>query len=191
MNKPIAFCLLAFLLLFMPPVRSTRAQSRDHLTPKEVELVQDTQVLDKRIEVFIRAIQRRLLVMNGVSASDAKQLKKEDEFWGDLPKGTRADLLSDIDRILDEAITNIDDASTHDEKNPLVGKAVRRLAAEAGQLREQLSPLREQAKSEEELASLEHLLQNGQTIIEATVKLPPETVDPKSKKKPDKPKEKN
>lgn len=188
--KTIYHYLLASLVLSAAVATPTVAQSRDHLTPKEVELVQDTQLLDKRIEVFVRAIERRLLVMNGTEASNDKQLKKEAEIWGDLPKGTRADLLSDIDRILEEAITNIDDASTHDAKNPLVAKAVRRLAAEATQLREQLSPLREKAKSGEELASLERLLENGQTIIEATSKLPPPTAEPKGKKKADK-KEKN
>lgn len=191
MMKKIFYYLLASLGLLVAIATPSLAQSRDHLTPKEVELVQDTQLLDKRIEVFIRAIERRLMVMNRAEGANIKQLKKEAEIWGDLPKGTRADLLGDISGILDEAITNIDDASTHDEKNPLVAKAVRRLAAEATQLRDQLSPLKEQAKSEEELASLEHLLENGQTIIDATGKLPPPTVEPKGKKKADKPKEKN
>lgn len=189
MKKTIRYSLLASLVFF--PALAAHAQSRDHLTPKEVELIQDTQILDKRIEVFIRAIERRLMVMNGTVASNTKQVAKEAEIWGDLPKGTRADLLDDIAKILDEAITNIDDASTHDEKNPLLAKAVRRLGAEAAVLRDQLSPLKDQAKTEEELASLEHLLENGQSIIDASTKLPPPTPEQKGKKKPDKPKEKN
>ena len=189
MKRIILDYLLASLVLCSALVTPALAQSRDHLTPQEVDLVRDTQLLDKRIDVFIRAIERRLIVMNGTEGSNAKQLKKEAEFWGDLPKGTRADLLGDIDRILEEAITNIDDVSTHDEKNPLVAKAVRRLATEATQLRDQLLPLREQSKSEAELGSLEHLLENGQSIIEATSKLAPATGAAKGKKKPDKPKE--
>jgi hypothetical protein len=188
MNNKIRHCLIIFLVLFLAAASSALAQSRDHLTPKEVELIQEAQLLDQRIEVFIRAIERRLLVINGSETANARQLKKESDAWGELPKGTRADLLGDIGGILDEAITNIDDASTHDEKNPLVAKAVRRLAAEATQLKNQLLPLKEQAKSEEELASLEHLLENGQTIIDATTKLPPPAAEQKGKKKP---KEKN
>jgi hypothetical protein len=191
MKNTIRYSLLASVLLFLAPIVPAHSQSRDHLTSKEVELVQDTQLLDKRIDVFIRAIERRLLVMNGTESSNAKQLKKEEELWGDLPRGTRADLLDDIAKILDEAITNIDDASTHEEKNPLLGKAVRRLGAEAALLRDQLSPLKEQVKSEGELASIEHVLENGQSIIDATTKLPPPTPEQKGKKKPDKPKEKN
>lgn len=191
MKKTIRYSLLAFVLLFSAVAVPAHSQSRDHLTPKEVELVQDTQLLDKRIDVFIRAIERRLLVINGTESSNAKQLKKEEELWGDLPKGTRADLLADIAKILDEAITNIDDASTHDEKNPLLAKALRRLGTEATVLRDQLSPLKERVKSEEELASIEHVIENGQSIIDATTKLPPPTPEQKGKKKPDKSKEKN
>ena len=98
-------------------------------------------------------------------------------------RNARRSAPGDIGGIPDEAITNIDDASTHDEKNPLVAKAVRRLAAEATQLKNQLLPLKEQAKSEEELASLEHLLENGQTIIDATTKLPPPAAEQKGKRK--------
>jgi len=177
---PFLFAALLLLTLLAAPAF---AQSRDHLTPKEVELVQDSQLLDQRIDVFVKAIERRLMVMNGTQAANTKQSKKEAELWGELPKGSRAELLSDIDRILDEAITNIDDVSTKDEKNPLLAKAVRRLAAEATQLKTQLSPLREQAKSEEELASLEHLLESGQSIIDATSKLAPTLPETKGKKK--------
>ena len=66
------------LLLIVPcidPVRAS-AQKRDHLTPQEVDLVKANQVLDKRIEVFIKAAERRLIVINGTAATNAKQLKK-------------------------------------------------------------------------------------------------------------------
>ena len=189
--KSIRLCLFAFLFLLVFSAAVASAQSRDHLTPKEVELVQDTQFLDQRIEVFIRAIERRLMVMNGTEASNAKQLKKEAEIWGDLPKGSRAQLLSDIDHILEEAITNIDDVSTKDEKSPLLAKSVRKLAAEAMQLKTQLLPLRDQTKSEDELASLEHVLENGQSIIDATSKLTPMLPTTKEKKKSEKPKSDN
>src|SRR6185503_6131623 len=83
---------------------------RDHLTPQEVDLVKEAQILDKRVDVFIRAAERRLMVINGSAgaAANAKQLKKDSERWGELPTGSRAELVSDIARILDEAITNID-----------------------------------------------------------------------------------
>src|ERR1051325_2927030 len=110
---------------------SAQAQSRDHLTQQEVDLVKEAQILDKRIDVFIRAAERRVLVLNGsgTAAANAKQLKKESERWGELPTGSRPELISDIARIVDAAIDNIDNVALQDERNPLIGKSLRKLAA--------------------------------------------------------------
>ena len=56
------------------------------MTPQEVDLVKEAQELDKRIDVFVKAADRRLLVLNGVDAASAKQLKKDAELWGELPR---------------------------------------------------------------------------------------------------------
>ena len=99
---------------------SVSAQTRDHLTDQETELVRFHQELDKRTEVFIKAIDRRFAIINGTAQPAAKKSVKDEPEWGDVPKGTRAELLGDIAGILDEAITNIDDVSRRDEKNPQV-----------------------------------------------------------------------
>src|ERR1051325_2388076 len=126
-TRPLLLLLLFGLLSFASPAT---AQTRDHLTPQEVDLVKEAQVLDKRIDIFIKAANRRLLVLNGGAATPAntKQAKKDAELWGELPTGSRAELVSDIARILDEAITNIDDVSSRDERNPLIPKSLRKLA---------------------------------------------------------------
>jgi hypothetical protein len=90
------------------------AQQRDHLTEQEVDLVKEAQALDKRVDVFIKAAERRMMVINNSAGANAKQLKKDSERWGELPTGSRAELVSDIAKILDEAITNIDDVSARD-----------------------------------------------------------------------------
>lgn len=164
------------------------AQSRDnHLTPQEVELIQEAQVLDKRIEIFIKAAERRMLVLAGTQAADPKQMKKDAQAWGELPTGSRAELLEDVAKILEEAITNIDDVSMHDEKNPLLAKALRKLAAAANQIAGQLTPLREQAKTAAELGSIEQALENSQMILDAANKLPPANETEKGKGKTKKP----
>ncbi|HEY0431932.1 MAG TPA: hypothetical protein VGC61_08925, partial [Pyrinomonadaceae bacterium] len=104
--------LLTALIVFSLSVSAF--QSREHLTPQEIDLVKDTQILDKRIDVFIKAADRRMLVLTGAGANandkaSAKQLKKDSETWGELPTGSRAELIGDIAKIFDEAITNIDD----------------------------------------------------------------------------------
>ena len=162
------------------------AQQRDHLTAQEVDLVKEAQALDKRIDVFIKAAERRILVINGsaTAATNTKQLKKDSEKgWGELPTGSRAELISDIAKILDEAITNIDDVSTRDERNPLIAKSLRKLAGSVNTIMAQLKPLASEAKSEAEVASFELLNEDAQSILEAANKLPPEVVPDKKAKK--------
>ena len=161
--------------------QASSPQKRDHLTQQEVDLVKEAQALDKRIDVFIKAAERRLMVINGSSTANAKQLKKDSERWGELPTGSRAELVSDIARIFDEAITNIDDVSARDERNPLISKSLRKLAQSVNAIMSQLKPLSAQAKTDAEVASFELLNEDAQSILEAVNKLPPE-VDKKAKK---------
>ena len=179
------FLLSLLISLSIGSIFTTHAAQRDHLTPQEVDLVKEAQILDKRIDVFIRAAERRLLVINGSAgaAANAKQLKKDSERWGELPTGSRAELVGDIARILDEAITNIDDVSSRDEHNPLIGKSLRKLAQAVNSIMTQLKPLSAQAKGEAEVASFELLNEDAQSILEAVNKLPPEVVDKKGKTK--------
>jgi hypothetical protein len=200
MRKPIHIQPLLFIALLLLSMTAT-AQTRDHLTPQEVDLIKDAQAIDSRINVFIYAAERRMSVLMGTpvgappsSTGSSKQSKKESakelELWGEIPKGTHAELLGDIAKILDEAITNIDDVSMHDPKSPLLAKALRRLAASSTHLIDQLKPMRDQAKSEAEIGSLEEALENAQSIIEAAKKLPAATEpEPKGKNKGGKPNE--
>ena len=172
---------LTLLLLLIGP-GLVLAQSRDHLTSQEVDLVKEAQILDKRIDVFIKAAERRVIAINGSAAANTKQLKKDSEQWGELPTGSRAELVSDIARIFDEAITNIDDVSLRDERNPLIAKSLRKLAQSVNTIMAQLKPLSAEAKSDAEVASFEMLNEDAQSIVEAVNKLPPEVVDKKAKK---------
>src|SRR5438045_1162165 len=105
---------LVVLSASLPVVCAAVPPNRDHLTDKEVERVQEAQLIDLRVGVFIHAIERRIGVLNN---SNPQPTKQEIEKWGELPKGTKAELLSDIAAILDEAITNIDDVSSREDAN--------------------------------------------------------------------------
>ena len=183
-TRPLFLLLLIGLFSFAHPAA---AQTRDHLTPQEVDLVKEAQVLDKRIDVFIKAANRRVLVLNGgtAAAANTKQSKKEAELWGDLPTGSRSELVGDIARIFDEAITNIDDVSARDEHNPLIAKSLRKLAQAVNTIMEQLKPMSVNAKSDTEIASFEMLNEDAQSILEAATKLPPEVVKDKKAKAKD------
>jgi len=180
----ISRILLTLLItLFAGSTFIAAAQQRDDPTEKEVDLVKEAQALDKRIDVFIKAAERRMMVINNSAGANAKQLKKDSEQWGELPTGSRAELVSDIAKILDEAITNIDDVSARDERNPLIGKSLRKLAQTVNAMMAQLKPLAAGAKSDAEIASFELLNEDAQSILEAANKLPAEVVDPKKTKK--------
>ena len=162
---------------------SASAQTRDHLTDQETELVRFHQELDKRIEVFIKAMDRRFAVINGTAQPASKKLMKDEPEWGDLPKGTRTELLGDIAGILDEAITNIDDVSRRDEKNPLISRSLRKLTAAANGYLTQLAVLKTRAKDIDEQTAIERVADNANQIIEVGAKLPPPPAESDKKKK--------
>jgi hypothetical protein len=164
--------------------RSAAAQTRDHLTEQEGELVRFNQELDKRTDVFIRAINLRFAIINGtVAPPKPKKTDKEEPDWGDPPKGTHAELLADIAGILDEAITNIDDVSRRDEKNPLLSRSLRKLTAATNGYLNQINALRTQAKDPDELAAIVRIQNYANQIIEVGSKLPAPAPDSDKKKK--------
>lgn len=164
MNKQKHFkfnALLSLALLASLFCAPGAAQKREHLTPEEIEFVRDNQELDKRTEVFIKAAERRMLVVN--SSAEAN---KDKEKWGEV-KGTRAQLLYDISKILDEAVVNIDDAAEHNPESPLLRKSLFKLAESANRLVPQLNKLREGLQSEAESDNLDRALETAQEIVEA------------------------
>src|SRR2546425_5377147 len=164
----------------------TAQAQRDHLTAAETDLIRFHQELDKRIEVFIKAADRRFAIINGTAQPSARKLMKDEPDWGDIPKGTHASLLNDIAGILDEAITNIDDVSRRDERSPLVSRALRKLTTATNGYLNQIGAMRSKTNDPDEIAAMERVVDNANQIIEAGRKLgpapPPE--DNKKKKKP-------
>jgi hypothetical protein len=178
MKSKFSSALLTSLLLsVLFCASSTLALStarRDYLTPKEEDQVKEAQIIDKRIEVFIKAAERRLQVLTNSSPAPGKQAQKDLEKWGELPTGTRAELIMDIANILDAAITNIDDVAVRDEKNALIPKALRKLAEAVTRFQPQLTSMREQTKDELERNAVNQAMGNIQEILEAAGKLRPE-----------------
>lgn len=146
---------------------------RDHLTPQEVELVREAQELDKRTAVFTKAAERRMLSLTDPQAVHSKQVQKDLEKWGELPKGTPAELLSDLSKILDEAITNIDDSSARAPESKLLAKALRKLGEASTGFLAQLVPMRSSTRDAREREALEQAIENVQEIVVAASKLPP------------------
>lgn len=171
-NAGLAFALLILLATSLPTF-ALAPVARDYLTPKEEERVKEAQILDKRIEVFIKAAERRLLVLTDRGAATSKPVQKDLEKWGELPTGTRVELIMDIANILDAAVTNIDDVALRDENNRLLPKALRRLAEAATRFQAQLAPMHQQTQDVTERHAIEKVMENVQEILGAANKLPP------------------
>jgi len=181
----ILFIQTAVVVFSLLLCSSAPAQTRDHLTDAETDLIRYYQELDKRIEVMIKAADRRFAVINGTSQPSTRKLLQDEPDWGEAPKGTRAELLNDIAGILDEAITNIDDVASRDQKNPMISRSLRKLTAAANGYLGQLEQLKKKATDTDEVAAIERVADNANQIIEAGGKLrAPAADDDKKKKKP-------
>jgi hypothetical protein len=175
-----SIALLAICILF---AGSTAAQTRDHLTDPETDVIRFHRELDKRIEVFIKAADRRFAILNGTAQPATKKVVKDEPDWGEAPKGTRIELLGDIAGILDEAITNIDDVSRRDERNPLISRSLRKLTTAVSGYLTQLAALKTGTTNQDEIAAIERVADNANLIIEAGNKLPAATPEETGKKK--------
>ena len=169
MNKPsnieTAALFIIVLLVSLPCSASATARQREHLTDEEVELVRDNQELDKRTAVFIKAAERRLLAVTSPEEA-AKQSAKDKETWGEV-KGTRAQLLYDISKILDEAVVNIDDSALHNPDSPLLRKSLYMLSEAVGRILPQLDRLRAGAREQTEADQLDRAIETAKEIANA------------------------
>lgn len=173
MNNKLKFLVLLTVFfagaqMFAP--NGVHAQRRDNLTDKEIELVRDAQQIDLRMKIFVKAIDRRLLVVNN-DASQAKQIEKDIDTWGELPTGTRGELFGDIARILDEAISKIDDVAVHDAKSDFFPSAVHILADGARKFLPELQTQLAKAADEKEKGAILNAVEYCNQIIEASAKV--------------------
>ena len=174
--------LVSFYFLLSPPPAWAQ---RDYLTEAEIELIRDAQQIDERVDVLIHAIDRRFGMLQIDVGAPAKKPKGE---WGELPKGTRRELLYDIKRILQKAIDDIDNLSERPDsivvdlekdKKPkgfaeLFPKAVRKLDTAARRYQPALKAALEATKDTVEQGSLISTLEMCDQINAAVPKLPAE-----------------
>lgn len=187
-NKNLRFVLFATAAIFCAALffpDSANAQRRDHLTEAEGELVREFQEIDRRTEVFVKAVERRFLVLNNQAESDDKKSRKESEKWGELPKGTRAELLIDIEKLVQEAVENIDNVAERDAKSELLPKAVRLLAKGSQNFLPQLKTQLDKTNTDVERGAILGAIEYCNQIIEAAARVPEEEKKTKKKKKDD------
>lgn len=175
--------LITFFAVFISlgSMLTVNAQKRDNLTDEEDMLVRDAQEIDARMNVFVKVVERRLLALTDPNAAQSKSVQKKSGDWGALRTGTRAELLFDIQKTIDEAIAKIDDAAERDRKNPLFPKAVHILAEGCGKFIPQLKSFKLEDQSERDFA--ENSIDECNQVIEASSKVAkPDSKTDKKKK---------
>jgi hypothetical protein len=161
--------ILIFVVLFCSLLLNISAQKRDSLTETEADLIREAQQIDLRIVLFIKAIDRRFML---VANPNATQTEKELEKFGELPKGTKTQFLRDIERLLDESINNIDDTAKIDLKNKLLPKAMKNLVEGCKRFLPILTAHDEKTTDKAEKVSIANAVEYCNQIIEAQSKLP-------------------
>jgi hypothetical protein len=160
--------------LFFP--RSADAQKRDYLTEAEIELVRDNQEIDLRVGILTKAIDRRFAVINNKAV-------KESEKWGEAPKGTRLELLIDIERLLVKAIDDLNQVAERNKENKLFPKGIHKLADSCTEYLPQFKSLLDTVKDGKERGSLLGSTESCNQVLEAAANVPKEPTKEEKKKK--------
>jgi hypothetical protein len=167
-NRFVFFAILS-LFVFHFSFSTANAQRRDHLTETESDLVREAQEINLRIEVFVKAIDRRFLLLQNPNAT---QTDKEFNKFGDLPKGTKLELLSDIEKLINEAISNLDNVAEKDLKSKLFPKAMKIFNDACKRFIPLLESIEKGSTDEKEKRTIVTAVENCQDVIAAMSKVP-------------------
>lgn len=189
--KDIKICLFAWsaALLFLFSLTSVASgQRRDFVNEQEAELIREHQEIDRRIEVLVKFLDRRLAAA-GITGHEWKP-QKNAELWGEEPTGSRAELLFDAKRILQKAVDDIDDIASregaavegNERSGKLFPKAVRNLSTAAARLKPVFQAELARATNEKEKGVLYESIELCDQIIEAAANLPKEPTKEEKKK---------
>lgn len=175
--------------LALATVSSAQSSRRDYMTDAEIELVRDAQDIDLRVDVLIKMIDRRFMVL-GVNVGGAKVPDKETSLWGPAPTGSRIEMIDDIRKLLDKAIDDIDNVAAHPVKydvNPNRSEkqkkkdesrfpdSMKHLAESARRYQPALKSLLDKASDEKEKGLIMASLESCDEVVAATTKIPAET----------------
>ncbi|MBA2378465.1 MAG: hypothetical protein H0V76_02685 [Blastocatellia bacterium] len=151
------------------------AQRRDYMTDDEIELVRENQVLDARVTVLVRMIDRRFTAL-GINVGGSKP--RSSEVWGPEPTGTRLELFTDVRKLLEKAIDDIDGIAERGhgpyvpEKNRdrIVPKAMDELTKAARRYQPALQTALKASSDEKELGAIAGAIAFCEMILESTKK---------------------
>ncbi|HEX8286932.1 MAG TPA: hypothetical protein VF556_02995 [Pyrinomonadaceae bacterium] len=172
------FCALFFFAGALAPEIS--AQKRDYMTDAEIELVREAQEIDLRINIIVKMIDRRFAVIN----NETLKAEKNAEKWDEPPTGSRRELLSDINKLLQKAVDDIDDVAAHNRMDSkLFPKAMKNLAEASNRYLPQLKSVYDKSPDQKEKGLIMGATELCEQIIEASAKIPKDIPKDDKKKK--------
>jgi hypothetical protein len=186
--KPFLFAFAAALFALCSLATDARSQRRDFVNDQEAELIREYQEIDRRIEVLMKFIDRRLAAA-GIPGHNWT-VPKNIELWGEEPKGARHELLYDVKRILQKAVDDIDDIASretsaiegNEKSGKLFPKAVRNLASGANRFKPIFQAELANTTNEKEKGVLYDSIELCDQIVEAAANLPKEPTKEEKKK---------
>ena len=159
-------CLAMLLPGILLTTGRAHQQSRDHLTEEEADRVREANILDIRMDVFVFAADRRLLVLNN---PNAVQKPKDEEKWGPLPKGTRFELITDIKKLYAEAMEKIDDAASRSKSDPVLVKALDKLKKGAARHIAEMKSLQSKLTEKREINALLEAIEEAEVASKGSL----------------------
>jgi hypothetical protein len=158
----VVFSVFPFALCY------AQSQKRDHLSEQEADLLRNFQEIDKRVEIFAKAADRRLLVLADPGAT---QKKKDEEIWGPMPTGAKLELLQDYKHILEEAEEKLDDWYNRGGggKDPSLHKALSKFKEAVTRQIPQLRALAPLLTDKREQKALAEAIDEAETVTKASV----------------------
>jgi hypothetical protein len=169
---------LLLLALLLTSSFAVFAQRGDYMSREEQDVVRNNQDIDARVAVLAYMIDRRFIAM-GITVKANKPAIDPEDDWGPEPKGTKAELLTDIRHLLEKAIDDIDNLSGHlpekakEERKGvnLFNKAVKSLDTSAKRWLPILKKEFENASDEQTNAATATAIDLCDQIVEASAKL--------------------
>jgi hypothetical protein len=156
-------------LLFAVKARKVSAQiTADYLTDEEDNQVREAQQIDQRTKVFIKITDRRLRALKAADPQPAdknaqKNAEDEKREWGVLPRLSRAELLQQYARAIEELIAKLEDAHERNPKSSAIPKALSMLQDATNRQLQTLHSLEPEMSGEAESRAMKQAILQAET----------------------------
>ena len=143
----------------------------DYLTDEEDIKVREAQTADERAKVFMRIADRRIQLITGNAPAPVekqsgkkgeKKAQEEEREWGVLKTTSKAELLKQYSRAVEECMAKIEDAYERNPKSTALPKALATLREATSRHLQSLKALAGQVTDEGEMRALQDAIEEAE-----------------------------